>query len=79
MFTFVHISVTKWCIVGYDTGTLSDLWDWSINTNWLYPTGLIIHLPQRYWRLNTTTVYTAAEAQEPHLLTRINFYPSMNK
>ena len=25
----VHISVTKWCIVGYWTGTLWDLWDWS--------------------------------------------------
>ena len=26
----MHISVTKWCIVGYRTGTLWDLWDWSI-------------------------------------------------
>ena len=31
----MHISVTKWCIVGDDTGTFCDLWDWSINTNWL--------------------------------------------
>ena len=28
--TYVHISVTKWCIVGYDTGALWDLWYWSI-------------------------------------------------
>ena len=30
MCTCVHISVTKWCIVGYETGALWDLWDWSI-------------------------------------------------
>ena len=24
----VHISVTKWCIVGYGTDALWDLWDW---------------------------------------------------
>ena len=28
--TGVHISVTKWCIVGYGTGALWDLWNWSI-------------------------------------------------
>ena len=27
MCTHVHISVTKWCIVGYMSGTLWDLWD----------------------------------------------------
>ena len=27
----VHISVTKWCIVGYGTGALWDLWGWSIS------------------------------------------------
>ena len=24
----MHISVPKWCIVGYGTGALCDLWDW---------------------------------------------------
>ena len=28
MCTYVHISVTKWCIVGYRTGALWDLWGW---------------------------------------------------
>ena len=27
----VHISVLKWCIVGYETSVLWDLRDWSIN------------------------------------------------
>ena len=27
MCTQVHISVTKWCIVGHGTGALQDLWD----------------------------------------------------
>ena len=27
----VHISVTKWCIVGYGTGVWWGLWDWSSN------------------------------------------------
>ena len=30
MCTHVHISVTKWCIVGYDTDAFWDLWDGSI-------------------------------------------------
>ena len=30
MCTRVHISVTKWCIVGYLPDALWDLWDWSI-------------------------------------------------
>ena len=30
MCTCVHISVTKWCIVGYLSGALWDLWDGSI-------------------------------------------------
>ena len=29
MCTYVHISVTKWCIVGYLSNALWDLWDWS--------------------------------------------------
>ena len=36
MCTCVHISVTKWCIVGYDTGTLWDLWDGSIGLGYLW-------------------------------------------
>ena len=32
MCTCVHISVTKWCIVGYLCDALWDLWDWSIDT-----------------------------------------------
>ena len=28
----MHISVPNWCIVGYGTGVLWDLWDWSIDT-----------------------------------------------
>ena len=32
MCTCVHISVTKWCIVGYGTGALWDLWNGSIVT-----------------------------------------------
>ena len=31
MCTCVHISVTKWCIVGYLSNALWDLWDWSIH------------------------------------------------
>ena len=33
----VHISVTKWCVVGYGTSTLWDLWNRSIVTgdNWI--------------------------------------------
>ena len=30
MCTHVHISVTKWCIVGYWADALWNLWDWSI-------------------------------------------------
>ena len=30
MCTHVHISVTKWCIVGYRRRVLWELWDWSI-------------------------------------------------
>ena len=30
MCTHLHISVTKWCIVGYGTDALWDIWDWSI-------------------------------------------------
>ena len=30
MWTHVHISVTKWCIMGYGTDALWGLWDWSI-------------------------------------------------
>ena len=30
MCTYVHISVTKWCIVVYFSDALWDLWDWSI-------------------------------------------------
>ena len=26
----VHISVPMWCVVGYETGVLWDIWDWSI-------------------------------------------------
>ena len=33
MCTIVHISVTKWCIVGYGTVALWDLWYWSISWN----------------------------------------------
>ena len=33
MCTNVHISVTKWCIMGYATGVLWDLWDGSILNN----------------------------------------------
>ena len=32
MCTDVHISVTEWCIVGYETGALWDLWDGSNTT-----------------------------------------------
>ena len=31
----VHISVTKWYIVGYGTDAFWDLWDGSISHNWL--------------------------------------------
>ena len=31
MCTYVYISVTKCCIVGYGTDALWDLWDWSID------------------------------------------------
>ena len=34
MCTRVHISVTKWCIVGYGTGEFWNLWDGSIPTQW---------------------------------------------
>ena len=37
MCTCVHISVTKWCIVGYGTGALWDLWDGSISTACCWP------------------------------------------
>ena len=37
MCTHVHISVTKYCIVGYDTGALWDLWDRSIRQRYLLP------------------------------------------
>ena len=30
MRTHVHISVTKWCIVGFGTSAFQDLWDGSI-------------------------------------------------
>ena len=34
--TCVHVSVTKWCIVGYLSNALWDLWEWSIvGWNWL--------------------------------------------
>ena len=35
MCTFVHISVTKWCIVGYLSDALWDLWDGSIGAGYL--------------------------------------------
>ena len=31
MCTGVHISVTKWCIMGYGTGALWDLWIWAVS------------------------------------------------
>ena len=39
MCTCVHISVTKWCIVGYLTDALWDLWDGSISFG-CFPEGL---------------------------------------
>ena len=47
MYTLVHISVTKWSIVGYVTGALCDLHcgicDWCIV--WFMQAGLIITYP----------------------------------
>ena len=37
MCTYVHISVTKWCIVVYLSDALWDLWDWSIGGNKIKP------------------------------------------
>ena len=51
MCTCVHISVTKWCIVGYETGALWDFWDGSLA--WLLMPCLLESpdLPQPSYRL----------------------------
>ena len=52
MCTHVHISVTKWCIVGYGIGALWDLWDGYIkqplhmHVNVYIHTYLYFHIPR---------------------------------
>ena len=47
----VHISVTKWCIVGYGTGAWWDLWDWSIMGAqwWLLMPQILASPHQQLW------------------------------
>ena len=54
MCTGVHISVTKWCIVGYLSGALWDLWDGSINTD--YEHFFCVVTPLLDWELLYTIV-----------------------
>ena len=52
--TYEHISVTKWCIVGYLSNALLDLWDWSTGELW----GVYCE----YLRNNQRTVYFSPHA-----------------
>ena len=60
MCTYVHISVTKWCIVGYLSDALWDLWDGSIDS-------IAPHLSPR---LATRMIVSRRGAKNHHIWTR---------
>ena len=50
MCTHVHISVTTWCIVGYLSDALSDVWDGTIQFAWL-PSNKLTEIGQKVGNL----------------------------